>query len=72
MISEVHDGPIPPQPEMPDVVKGFLEWDAASRSSMETANELEKTKISKNPQPPTSEKLSTRIWNEMQRSMNRP
>ncbi|OWZ01080.1 hypothetical protein PHMEG_00027605 [Phytophthora megakarya] len=72
MISEVHDGPIPPQPEMPDVVKGFLEWDAASRSSMETANNLEKTKISKNPQPLKSEKLSTRIWNEMQRSMNRP
>ncbi|POM69642.1 Hypothetical protein PHPALM_14052 [Phytophthora palmivora] len=73
MISEVYDGPIPPQPaKMPDVVKGFLEWDAASRVSMETANELERTKISDNPQPSKPEKLSARIWTEMQRSMNRP
>ncbi|KAG6959209.1 hypothetical protein JG687_00008912 [Phytophthora cactorum] len=73
MISEVYDGPIPAQPtEVPGVVKGFLEWDAASRSSMETAHETETTKISEGPSPSKPEKLWGRIWMEMQRSMNRP
>ncbi|KAE9342143.1 hypothetical protein PR003_g9629 [Phytophthora rubi] len=73
MISEVYDGQIPVQPaEVPDVVKGFLEWDAASRSSMETSHELEKAKNSKKTPPATPERLAARIWMEMQRSMNRP
>ncbi|KAG1700971.1 hypothetical protein DVH05_011215 [Phytophthora capsici] len=73
MISEVYDGPIPPQPtEMPEVVQGFLEWDAASRLSMEEAGEREKTMITESPSPPKPEKLWARIWAEMQRSMNRP
>jgi len=73
MISEVYDGQIPPQPaEVPDVVKGFLEWDSASRSSMEAAHELENAKISSNPPPPKPAKLGARIWMEMQRAMNRP
>ncbi|KAG7386824.1 hypothetical protein PHYPSEUDO_015222 [Phytophthora pseudosyringae] len=73
MISEVYNGSIPPQPaEVPDVVKGFLDWDAASRSSMETAHELEKARSSNNPPLPKPEKLWDRIWMEMQRSMNRP
>ncbi|KAH7460703.1 hypothetical protein PRIC1_006248 [Phytophthora ramorum] len=73
MISEVYDGPIPTRPaEIPDVVKGFLEWDVASRSSMETAHEAETLKINSNPPPLNPEKLGARIWMEMQRSMNRP
>ncbi|CAI5730379.1 unnamed protein product [Peronospora destructor] len=73
IIFEIYDGPIPSQPaEMPDIVKGFLEWDAASRSSMETAHESMKAKIRSNPLPPKPEKLGARIWMEMQRSMNRP
>ncbi|KAI9980180.1 hypothetical protein PInf_026528 [Phytophthora infestans] len=73
MIAEVYDGPMLAQPtEAPDVVKEFLEWDAASRSSMETAHETETTKISNSPSPPKSEKLWERIWMEMRRSMNRP
>ncbi|ETI32578.1 hypothetical protein F443_20647 [Phytophthora nicotianae P1569] len=72
MISEVYDGPIPPQPEVPDVVKGFLEWDTASRSSMETARETETANINSNPSPSKPEKLWDHIWMEMQRSMNRP
>ncbi|KAL3662047.1 hypothetical protein V7S43_012855 [Phytophthora oleae] len=73
MISEVYDGPIPPQPaEVPEVVQGFLEWDAASRSSMETAHERETATIGESPSPPNPENLWDRIWAEMQRSMNRP
>ena len=73
MIAEIYDGPIPSQPaEMPDIVKGFLEWDAASRSSMETAHDSMKATISSNPLPSKPEKLGARIWMEMQRSMNRP
>ncbi|CAH0488284.1 unnamed protein product [Peronospora farinosa] len=73
MISEIYDGPIPSQPaEMPDIVKEFLEWDGASRSSMETAHESMRATISSNPLPRKPEKLGARIWMEMQRSMNRP
>ncbi|CAH0522573.1 unnamed protein product [Peronospora belbahrii] len=73
MICEVYDGPIPSQPaKMPDVVKGFLEWNAASRSSMEMAHERQKANTSNNSAPPKPKKLVTRIWMEMQRSMNRP
>ncbi|GMF25649.1 unnamed protein product [Phytophthora fragariaefolia] len=73
MISEVYGGPVPAQPaEVPDVVKGFLEWDAASRSSMEVSHELEKTKSSKSATSATPESILARIWTEVQRSMNRP
>ncbi|GMF09895.1 unnamed protein product [Phytophthora lilii] len=73
LIAEIYDGSIPPQPtQPPDVVKGFLEWDAASRSSMERAQEKEETMIRESPAPAKPEKLGARIWMEMQRSMNRP
>ena len=74
MISEVHEGPVPPQPtEVPDVVKGFLEWDAASRSSMEATPAREKTTATCDavlPKAPQS--VGARIWTELKRSMNRP
>ncbi|KAI9907206.1 hypothetical protein PsorP6_002962 [Peronosclerospora sorghi] len=73
LISEVYDGPIPPpSTEIPAVVKRFLEWDAASRESMETAYERERnnrSKISPQAKPST---LGARIWKELQRSMNLP
>ncbi|CAI5731691.1 unnamed protein product [Hyaloperonospora brassicae] len=74
LISEVHEGPLPPQPtEVPDVVKGFLEWDAASRSSMEAAHAREKTTATSTAAPPkTPPSVGARVWTELQRSMNRP
>ncbi|KAF4315709.1 hypothetical protein BBO99_00008233 [Phytophthora kernoviae] len=73
LIAEVYDGPIPPPPsEVPAVVKGFLEWDAASRDSMESAYDAEKPKITSKPPQKTPEKLGARIWEEMRRSMNLP
>lgn len=73
MISEIYVGSIPPKPaQAPDIVTSFLEWDAASRSSMETAHEVEQQNIGMNPLSSTPETLWGRIWKEMQRSMNRP
>uniref|UniRef100_M4BZT2 Thioesterase domain-containing protein n=1 Tax=Hyaloperonospora arabidopsidis (strain Emoy2) TaxID=559515 RepID=M4BZT2_HYAAE len=73
LIAEVYDGPVPDQPaEMPDVVKGFLEWDAASRSSMEVTQARETKIINSNPPPPKPQSLGARIWTEVLRSMNRP
>ncbi|RLN87124.1 hypothetical protein BBJ28_00016830 [Nothophytophthora sp. Chile5] len=73
LVGEVNDGEVPPRPsEMPAVVRGFLEYDAASRTSMENAADRAKLNIEASPPPPTPERLSERIWAEMQRSMNRP
>lgn len=73
MIGEVYDGPIPPRPsEVPEVVKGFLDWDVASRNSMESSSKREIALKASEPPKKKPGKLSTRIWEEMQRSMNRP
>lgn len=73
MISEIYDGPIPPQPtEVPAVVQGFLKWDAATRSSMEQAQAHEKTIVRRQAPRSKPQSLGARIWMELQRSMNRP
>ncbi|OWZ04537.1 hypothetical protein PHMEG_00023542 [Phytophthora megakarya] len=73
IFAEVNNGEMLQAPkEMPDVVKGFLDWDEACTVSMrETGNKAEK-QLEKNPPPPTPEKRWARMWHEMKKSMNLP
>ncbi|GMF25638.1 unnamed protein product [Phytophthora fragariaefolia] len=73
VFAEVSGGePIEAPKEVPDVVKGFLDWDAACTSSMREASKQAELELEANPPAPTPEKLGARVWQEMKRSMNLP
>jgi hypothetical protein len=59
--------------DMPDVVKGFLDWDASSRASMEKAEVRAKQQLpahASDPEPPND--LWRRLRRELARSTNSP
>lgn len=70
VLSEVCDGEAPPSPPMPDVIKGFLEWDDACTASMESSKKRALQELEKNPPAPTPERLWDRIRVEMRKSTN--
>jgi acyl-CoA thioesterase FadM len=73
ILAEVSDGGmIDPPTEMPEVVKGFLNWDGACNASMGVAEKVAKEELESNPPAATPEKLGARIWQEMKKSMNLP
>ncbi|KAL7691783.1 putative HotDog domain superfamily protein [Plasmopara halstedii] len=73
IIAEVSNGAVIEVPkEMPNVVKNFLEWDSACSTSMQEASKLAEMEIEANVPSPKPEKLSVRIWQEIQRSINLP
>lgn len=61
-----------PTGEMPDVVKGFLEWDTACRESMESAEAGGKEAIAKLPTEEPPKDLWARVQREMALSSNWP
>lgn len=66
MVAEVEKDTIPNLPEeMPDSVREYLKWDAASRVSMETSQAHLKADAA-------SSKASLSLWEQLKRSMNLP
>ncbi|KAH7460701.1 hypothetical protein PRIC1_006250 [Phytophthora ramorum] len=73
IFAEVNDGDaLEPAKEMPAVVKGFLDWDGACNASMREAGKRAEMELETNPPPPAPEKFWSRMWQEMQKSVNRP
>lgn len=60
--------------DMPDVVKGFLDWDAASRASMEKAEAQAKQQVEEADKPAQEppKDLWSRLRRELARSTNSP
>lgn len=73
VFAEVSGGEMIEAPkEVPDVVKGFLDWDGACTASMRDASKKAELELETKPPPPTPEKLGARVWQEMKKSMNLP
>ncbi|TMW65564.1 hypothetical protein Poli38472_008206 [Pythium oligandrum] len=60
---------ITPNEQMPDVVKEFLDWDAASKVSMEAAEAVTRATASAKTRPSGVEKI-TMSWNSPQKSLD--